>query len=150
MPSQFVGKTKPEEPAAPRAPVDREKPKHRSQSHEEWAAKRLAEALGRVRIAARHAEIPLSRRDLADVFEDDHLPEDLMNAAYEAGRRDRAAGVRCMCAICEGQGQRAGDAERARGEYAQRRLSEQMAAGVTFTDAMRQIDIEIAEGKATE
>lgn len=102
MPSRYAHARPADPPPAPRAPVEREKLKRPTQSHEEWKAQRLAEALGRVRIAARHAEIPLSRRDLAEVFEEAHLPEELLHAAYEAGRRDRATGVRCMCNTCMG------------------------------------------------
>lgn len=102
MPSRYASEPKTEASAVVRPPVERETFRRRPTDHNEYAARHIAEGLGRMRIAGRHHETPATRRELLEWMEEG-IPIDQAIAAYEAGVRDRAAGVRCMCSQCLGQ-----------------------------------------------
>jgi hypothetical protein len=81
-------------------------------SGEEYTAQRLVEGLGQMRIAGRHAEGPLDAAALDRHFKETGVPAEQLQAAYAAGQRDRANGVRCMCVRCEGQAATAAERQR--------------------------------------
>lgn len=110
--------------------------------------RRMLEALGEMRIMGRHAVKPDDLRDIAFWCKELYLPLDKGRAAYEAGRQDRARGVRCMCMRCNGQ--RVYEADRVRSEYSTRRYRELIAQGVGFEEASRRIENEISRGEHLE
>ena len=69
--------------------------------------KRMIDGLGAMRIMGRHATKPAPASHVALWCEGLRIPLDKGRAAYGAGTRDRARGLRCMCPSCSGiSGQR--------------------------------------------
>jgi len=117
-------------------------------SSEEWSHKRLMQGLGDLRIHGRHSLKPVDIELLDEYFKQFGIPADTGRAAYEAGQRDTARGVRCMCTTCNGQ--RAADADGKRTAYSTRRYHELRAQGASFAYAWRCIDMEISRGEHIE
>ncbi|HWT21655.1 MAG TPA: hypothetical protein VN280_22360 [Variovorax sp.] len=126
-----TGTTPGRKPDKSETPEEREARLERSESarHDEWAHKRLIQGLGELRIYGRHSSRPIDMELLDLYFKRHGVPADKGRAAFEAGQQDRARGVRCMCAICNGQ--RAYEADEARRNYIQCRWRELQAGPTT-------------------
>jgi hypothetical protein len=72
-------------------------------SQADYRARHLLEGLGRLRIAGRHSAAAVSASTLDAAFKEYGVPAEQGRAAYEAGQRDRARGVPCMCNRCAGR-----------------------------------------------
>lgn len=108
----------------------------------------LTDPLIGIRLDARHGMPPLTSGALRAFCLQNVTNADAVRAAELQGRQDRAAGVRCMCAYCEGNSNEIGGRERLRQHYAARRQAELTAQGMASAERTRVIDEEINRGAA--
>jgi len=91
--------------------------------------------------------MPLTR-ELISMHLEDGLTEAQVRGAHAQGEADKAAGVKCMCKLCEIDRTRIVNHEQLRLAYASKRRQELAAAGVADVDINRRIEAEIASGAA--
>ncbi|WCM88819.1 hypothetical protein [Acidovorax sp. NCPPB 3576] len=106
------------------------------------------QALLEVRLDACHGMPPMDARALRFFCRQNVTSADAVRAAELQGRQDRATGVRCMCAFCEGNSNEIGGKERLRQHYAALRHAQLTAAGVDPAKRSLLIEAEINNGAA--
>lgn len=105
------------------------------------------DALWQIRLNARHGTRPLTR-ELIAMYLEDGLTEAQVRGAHAQGEADKAAGVKCLCRLCEIDRTRIVSHEKLRQAYEAKRRQDLAAAGVADKDISRRIDDEIRAGAA--